>query len=189
MSSTKTARVRFNLCSWEQGSCSYTGRRSRTPSCGSSAAFPRLPSPTKQCYAHRDAAVCWRWQHHLPEMTAILSEPCSSRAMRAASSMRSMPKPWCWNLDGSRAWTGMAVPYTCNSRTMETWPCNSGRNAAGLNATKRRPMSRNGTRQWCSAHGRELQLAGQRRTPFCGDAAARSRCPAAGLHTRGRSPT
>ena len=58
-------------------------------------------------------------------MTLILLAPCSSLAIRSASSMRRVPKPWCWNLVGSRALTGTTLPYTCSSLTIDTPLCNN----------------------------------------------------------------
>jgi len=70
-----------------------------------------------------------------PDITAIRPDPCSSLAIRLASSMSNVPMPcdaipsarrpfekrrkltWCWNFFGSLEWTGAAVPYTCNSLT------------------------------------------------------------------------
>lgn len=48
----------------------------------------------------------------MPEMTASFLLPCSSRAIRSASSMSSVPIPWCWNRVGLRECNGTAVPYT-----------------------------------------------------------------------------
>ena len=93
----------------------------------------------------------------LPDITEILRDPCSSCAIRSASSINSIPKPymkkklsalpqltvntditqmckcglhagqqtarhhvwqrltWCWNLMGSRAFTGTTLPYLFQS--------------------------------------------------------------------------
>lgn len=82
-------------------------------------------------------------QNCVPEMTAILVEPCSSRAMRSASSMRSMPKPWCWKRVGSLALTGTTLPYTCSSRTMEQCPpASSGRKVVSAQRRRRSKPTR-----------------------------------------------
>lgn len=65
-------------------------------------------------------------ENNLPEMTDILLDPCSSLAILSASSISNIPNPWCWNFVGSLALTGTTEPYTCNSRTIDTPPTNSG---------------------------------------------------------------
>ena len=44
-------------------------------------------------------------------MTDILLDPCSSLAILSASSMSSMPKPWCWNFVGSLALSRYKITY------------------------------------------------------------------------------
>lgn len=68
--------------------CSCMVRPAHNPSDGSSLVFLRLHRRKTRQYEDHVEASCF-----LPEMTAIFTLPCSSRAIRSASSINNVPKP------------------------------------------------------------------------------------------------
>lgn len=113
--------------------CSYTVHRARTQAVDSSLESQHLQTdyiPISVCDG--DLEVTRRVYDDIPEIIASFMLPCSSLAIRSASSINNVPKPWCWNFVGSLPCTGTAVPYTCSSLTILVPPQSSSSSSSVL---------------------------------------------------------